>query len=143
VDVNRGAPVMAEGEIEIATSPERAWDLMAAIEAWPSWNPDVRSATLSGPLSKGTVFRWKAGPGTITSTLQAVERPSLLAWTGTTFGIRAVHVWRFERRGSSTLASSAESWEGLLAGMFRGRMQRQLDRSNQDGLERLKGHLEG
>ena len=37
---------------------------------WPSWNPDVKSVTMEGPVQPGTVFRWKAGPSSLTSTLQ-------------------------------------------------------------------------
>lgn len=94
--VNEGAPVIATSETEIAASPETVWALMADIEHWPSWNPDVKAASMDGPLAPGTVFKWKAGPSTITSVLQEVQRPETLAWTGRTVGIRAGHVYRLE-----------------------------------------------
>jgi len=73
------APVVAWGEIEIRATPDEVWQVIASIEHWPVWNPDVQWASLEGKLTPGTQFRWKSGPGVITSTLQQVERPKLLA----------------------------------------------------------------
>ena len=70
--------------------------VISAIDQWPSWNPDVKSVELHGPVQEGTVFRWKSGPSTLTSTLQVVDPPHEIAWTGTTMGIKAVHVFRFQ-----------------------------------------------
>jgi hypothetical protein len=65
---------------------------------------------VEGPVEPGTVFRWKAGPSSLTSTLQVVDPPGQIAWTGTATGIKAVQVFRTD---GGTLASSEESWEGL------------------------------
>lgn len=139
---NRNAPAFSEGRIEVDASPEQLWDLLADLERWPSWNPDVRSITVEGPIAEGTVFRWKAGPGTIRSTLRRVERPSALGWTGRTFGIDAIHVWRFEPQGATTLVAMEESFDGLVARLFRGRLQKQLDDSTKSGLANLKASAE-
>jgi hypothetical protein len=142
VEANRDAPVFSEGRIEIAASPAALWDLMADIEGWPKWNPDVREVSVQGDVAEGTVFRWKAGPGTITSILRLVDRPRALGWTGRTFGINAIHVWRFEPRGPATIASMEESFEGLTARLFRRRLQKQLDTTTRTGLENLKAAAE-
>jgi hypothetical protein len=142
VDADRRAPVFSEGRIEIAASPEALWDLMADIERWPSWNPDVREASLLGDLAEGTRFRWKAGPGTITSTLRVVDRPRAIGWTGRTFGIDAIHLWRFEPSGDTTVASMEESFDGLVARLLRRRLQKQLDATTKAGLENLKSVAE-
>ena len=126
MDINRGAPATAEGELQIAADTETVFSVIAAIDEWPSWNPDVRSATLEGPVEPGTTFRWKSGPTTLTSMLQVVERPGEITWTGTTMGIRAVHVFRFEPRNGGTLARSEESWEGLLPRLLTGYSRRTL-----------------
>ena len=60
--------------------------VISAVDQWPSWNPNVRSVTLQGPVQPGTVFRWRAGPSSLTSTLQVVDPPREIAWTGTTMG---------------------------------------------------------
>ena len=58
-------------------------------------------------LTPGSTFRWKAGPGTITSTLQRVERPRVIAWAGRTFGIKANHVYTLEPRDGKTLVAAS------------------------------------
>jgi uncharacterized protein YndB with AHSA1/START domain len=109
MEVNRSAPVVAEGEIEIAASPETVWDVLADISSWPKWNPDVKSVSLDGDVAEGSEFRWKAGPGTITSTIRRLEQPRFIGWTGRTLGIGAVHVYRLEPRDGSTLVTTEES----------------------------------
>ena len=118
------------------------FSVISAIDQWPSWNPDVRSVSLEGPVQPGTVFRWKAGPSSLTSTLQVVDPPREIAWTGTTMGIRAVHVFRFQASDVGTLARSEESWEGLLPRLLKGYSRRTLDKGIQSFLEHLKTEAE-
>ena len=142
MDVNRAAPVVAADEIEIAASPQTVWDVLTDLESWPRWNSDVKSMSVEGALAKGTVFRWKAGPGTITSTIQDVQPPTLIAWTGTTFGIKARHVYRLEPQGDGTLVHTEESYEGLVARLLRGSLQKTLEKGLSDGLRYLKAEAE-
>lgn len=141
--INAQAPVVGRSEIEIAASPEAVWEVLTAFERWPSWNREVKSMSMQGPVSRGTVFRWKAGPGTITSTIQQVERPRLIAWTGKTLGIDAIHFWYLEPRGDATLVRTEESYEGLISRVLRGFLQKTLDRALADGLRALKAEVEG
>jgi hypothetical protein len=136
------APVAGEAELEIAAPIEIVWNVLSAIDQWPTWNPDVRSASLEGPLAEGSVFRWKAGPGTITSTIQRLEPPRLIAWTGKTFGIRAFHVWRLEEGEGRTLVRTEESYDGLVARIFRRPLAKTLERALVDGLRHLKAEAE-
>jgi hypothetical protein len=101
VEVNQKAPVVVSEQIDVDAEPGTVWQVISAIGAWPSWNPAVRSASLNGPLAVGTTFLWKSGPGTIISTLQQVDPPHVLAWTGKTLGIKAIHVYRLEARDDS------------------------------------------
>ena len=142
MDVDRDAPALAQAETEIAADPETVWEVLTGLESWPSWNPDVRSVSVEGALEPGTVFSWKAGRATITSTLRAVERPRLLGWTGKTTGIRAVHVWSLEARDGGTFARTEESWDGLLVRILRGPMQKNLQKAMDDGLRYLKAEAE-
>jgi hypothetical protein len=128
-EVNDQAPVVGASEIEIAAAPEVVWDVLTAIDGWPSWNPQVKSASLEGEIAEGSVFRWKAGPGTITSTLRRVEPPRLIAWTGKTLGI-------------DTFVRTKESYEGLVARLFRGPLQKTLDKALDEGLQHLKAEAE-
>jgi uncharacterized protein YndB with AHSA1/START domain len=141
-EINRGAPASADGELQIDADPQRVFAVISAIEQWPSWNPDVRSVTLQGPVQPGTAFRWRSGPSSLTSRLQVVDPPHEIAWTGTTMGIRAVHVFRFQAHDGGTLARSEESWEGLLASLLKGYSRKTLDKGIRSVLSRLKAESE-
>lgn len=138
MDVDHNAPAVAHAEADVAAPAEAVWELVADIERWPAWNPDVKSASLEGDLAPGSTFRWKAGPGTIVSTLQTVDPPREIAWTGKTMGIAAVHVYRLEPREGGTRVVSEESWAGFLVRLLRGRMAKQLQTSLEGGLAHLK-----
>jgi uncharacterized protein YndB with AHSA1/START domain len=142
MEINWNAPATAEGELQIHADPQTVFAVVSAIDQWPSWNPDVKSVTLQGPVQPGTVFRWKAGPSSLTSTLQVVDPPREIAWTGTTMGIKAVHVFRFQARDGGTLTRSEESWEGLLASLLRGYSRKTLDKGIRSILARLKTEAE-
>jgi uncharacterized protein YndB with AHSA1/START domain len=143
VEAETRAPVVGTCKIEIAASPEAVWGVLTAFERWPSWNPQVRSMTFDGSVSPGSVFRWKAGPGTITSTIQQVEPPRVIAWTGRTLGIKAIHTWQLEPQNGATLVRTQESYDGLVARLLRGPLQKTLDRALAEGLGHLKAEVEG
>jgi carbon monoxide dehydrogenase subunit G len=140
--INQAAPVVATGETEVAASREVVWDVLTDIERWPSWNPDVRSVSMDGGLLQGAEFRWKAGPAMITSTLQHVDAPRRIAWSGTTFGIGAIHVYVLDGRDGATLVRTEESYDGRVARLFRGRLQKTLEDSLESGLRHLKAEAE-
>jgi hypothetical protein len=142
VDVDGSAPAVASGSIEIEAAPEVVWDVLTTIGDWPSWNPDVRTAALDGDLAPGTTFRWKAGPGTITSTIQELDPPHRITWTGRTVGIKAIHVYRLEAGATGTSVVSEESWAGLPVRLLRGFLRKQLQRSTDTGLQHLKREAE-
>ena len=142
VEVNKNAPVVAADRIEIAASSQSVWDVLTDIKSWPSWNPDVKSMSMQGELAEGSVFRWKAGPGTITSRIQHVEPPRMIGWTGTIFGIKAKHVYRLEARDGATLVHTEESYEGLVSRLLRGSLQKTLAKGLSDGLRYLKAETE-
>jgi hypothetical protein len=135
-------PVRSTAEIDIAAPPEAVWEVLTRFENWPSWNPDVKSMSFPGPLEPGTEFRWKAGPGTIVSTLERVEAPRYIAWRGRTLTIDAFHEWWLEPRDGGTHVRTQESFFGLLARLLRRTLQKTLDKSFEDGLERLRVEVE-
>jgi uncharacterized protein YndB with AHSA1/START domain len=136
------APVRSKREVEIAAPPDVVWDVLTGFEQWPAWNPDVKSISFEGPVAPGSEFRWKAGPGTIVSTLEQVDRPSYIRWRGRTLSIKALHEWWFEPSNGGTRVETEESFSGLLARLFRGSLQKTLDRSTESGLEHLKRESE-
>ena len=136
------APVKSRVELKIAAPPERVWDILTRFQDWPRWNPDVKSMAFDGPVAPGSEFRWKAGPGTIVSTLEVVEPPRYIRWRGHTMSINAVHEWRLEPSDGGTRVETEESFSGLLARLLRRQLQKTLDKSLRDGLEHLKREAE-
>ena len=139
---NERAPVFAAGEIDVAADPETIWDVLAGIEGWPSWNPEISEAVLEGDLAEGTRLRWKAGRTTITSTLRRIERPRVIGWTGRTMTIDAIHVWMIEGRDGGSVLRTEESWEGLLARLLRGTFQKIVQKAIEGGLRMVKAEAE-
>jgi uncharacterized protein YndB with AHSA1/START domain len=142
MEINRNAPATADGELRIDADPETVFEVISGIDQWPSWNPEVKSVSVEGPVQPGTVFRWKAGPSSLTSTLRVVDPPREIAWTGTTMGIRAVHVFRFQASDGGTMARSEESWAGLLPRLLKGYSRRTLDKGIRGVLAHLKTEAE-
>jgi hypothetical protein len=88
------------------------------------------------------MFRSKADLGTIESTIQRVERPRLIAWTGKTLGTKAIHFRYLEPREGKTYVRTEESYEGLVTRLFRRPIRKTLDRALADGLRYLKAEVE-
>ena len=138
MQIDRDAPAIAQGRVEIDAEPQAVWDLLVDFERWPDWQPKVRSMELDGPLATGTVFRWKPGMATITSTIEQLDPPRAVAWTGTATGIEAVHVWRLEPGGAGTVVFTEESWDGWLVRALKGPMRKTLQKEIDAVLEHLK-----
>jgi uncharacterized protein YndB with AHSA1/START domain len=136
------APVRSERSIEIAAPQETVWDVLTRFDQWLQWNPQVKSMSFDGPLAPGSEFRWKAGPGTIVSTLEQVEPPRFVRWRGRTMSIKAIHEWRLEPRDGGTFVETEETYSGVVARLFRGQLQKILDKALEDGLEDLKREAE-
>lgn len=136
------APVKGTAEIDIAAPPQAVWDVLTRFDNWPNWSSDVKSMAFEGPLAPGSTFRWKAGPGTILSTLDRVEPPRYISWHGKTLTIDAYHEWWLEPRDGGTHVRTEETFSGLLAKILRGQLQKTLDKSFQAGVECLKRESE-
>ena len=145
MQADTNAPVFATGEVEVAANLETVWAVMADIARWPDWNPDIKAATAKGPVQPGTSFSWRSGPGTFRSTLEVVEQPTELSWTGRTMGIPAIHVYQLrvsDQQPGHTLVWLEESWSGLLARQFRRPFTKTLQTAIDTGLARLKAEAE-
>lgn len=142
MNVESTAPAVARREILIHAPVETVWRIQADIEQWPAWQPDIAVAKLDGDLIAGATFRWKAQGLTITSRLHTVEPPHRLGWTGVALGMRAIHNWRFEARGDSTLAVTEESLSGWLTRLMLLFDPHFLETSLAATLQRLKDQAE-
>jgi hypothetical protein len=142
MDIDWDAEITATGSVEVSASPDAVWTILSDIGGWPSWNRDVREARLEGDLTTGTRFKWRAGPGTITSVLRSVEPGQELGWTGKTMGVSAVHVWRLESTPRGTRVTTEESWDGWPTRLMHKRMEKTLRSAVEHGLHSLKTEVE-
>jgi hypothetical protein len=137
-----GASVTGQAETHVDAPPKAVWEVLTRLEDWPSWNSDVKWMRFDGPLAPGTEFRWKAGPGAIVSRIDRVEPPRYISWHGRTLTIDAYHEWWLESRDGGTFVRTEEAFFGTLARVLKRPLQKTLDKSFADALERLKHEAE-
>jgi uncharacterized protein YndB with AHSA1/START domain len=140
--INEKAPVRQSKQIQIQAQPEQVWKVLTNIGNWTAWNQKITRASLDEPLQAGSIFRWKVNGAAITSTLHTVIPNEVLGWTGVTFGGSAIHNWYLEKNASGTLVRVEESMEGWLIGLFRKKMNADLEKDMIYWLESLKSESE-
>jgi uncharacterized protein YndB with AHSA1/START domain len=138
MDINTAAPVITRDEILIRAPIQGIWEIQTDVAAWPSWQADVDGAQVDGPLAVGSVFRWQTAGLDITSTVEEVDAPHRIVWSGHAQGIVAVHVWTLEAQEDEVLVRTEESWEGEPVTAQVETLQAALDGSLRDWLENLK-----
>ncbi|WP_067549402.1 SRPBCC family protein [Algoriphagus sanaruensis] len=142
IPANPKAPVFAQGEIVIASSPEKVWDALTQINEWPSWQSDVTEAKIQGPVVPGAIFTWRAGGISFQSEIHTAKTPNFLGWTGKTIGAYAVHNWTLSEFDGQTLVQVEESLEGFLPSLLKGFFQKNLEAGIQKNLEDLRQEIE-
>lgn len=88
------------------------------------------------------MFKWKALGMGITSTLQEVDPPHTIGWTGDSLGMHAVHVWHLESSNGKTKVTTEESLSGWFPKILKFFNPNFLDQSLQKSLETLKATAE-
>jgi hypothetical protein len=135
--IDENAPVRASSEILILAPIDKVWKLLSAIDDWPKWQSTISSARTSGPLQPGTEFIWISGGTKIKSRLAVVAPNTDLAWTGTAFGAKAIHIWHLKApEEGRTLVSTEESMSGFMVKIFYS--SKDLEKSQRAWLEALK-----
>lgn len=143
MQTNPQAPVFQANQIHIQVSPERVWAVLTDINQWPRWYAPVTRANLQGAPAVGATFDWKVNGASIHSTLHTVTTNQFFSWSGTTFGGSAIHNWRLEAApDGGTVVKVEESMQGWLVGLFKKKMNRDLERDIQRWLEALKAESE-
>ncbi len=137
MQIDEHAPAIAVSETFVAADPDLVWDTLSDLASWPAWMPGVERIQLQSPLAVGATFTWRASRANLQSRFTTVERPTGLAWTGRTTGIRAVHAWTLEPRDGGTAVHTEESWGGLLPCLLRRPMRKALTKALDDGVAAL------
>jgi len=142
MDIDRKAPVVVRAQVRVASDAETVWRTLTDLDAWPRWKSSVQQMRFAGSLIPGASFTWKAGRLTIASTLQEVEPPVTIGWTGSTTGIAAVDVYRLREVDGGTEVTQEESWSGLLPRIARPLLRRTLKSTLERDLQSLRTEAE-
>jgi hypothetical protein len=136
-EIDRAAPVRTSVQIEIRQTPEKIWALIVNAPMWPSWQREIEEVSPGKRLQSGSHFDWKTGGSTIHSQVKLFEVNRRLAWTGTVFTAKAVHVWRLvPESNGQTLVVVTESLDGpLMSALF---SSKELSRADSLWLSDLK-----
>jgi hypothetical protein len=106
--------------IDIAAAPRQVWAVLADLDAYPDWNPFIRSA--SGQLTVGSTLTMRMVPAegrafTTRGRLLAVQPGVLLRWVGRLIvpGIfDGTHQFALEDLGGHTRLTQSETYRGML-----------------------------
>ena len=142
MDIDENAPVITRDEILIDAPLERVWGLHTDISSWSEWLPDIDASTIEGPLAVGTVFRWQTYGLSIESTIQEIDPPRRIVWSGPAQGITAIHLWTMTPSVEGVVVHTEESWEGDPVRAQPKEMQQALDGSLRAWLQSLKDKAE-
>ena len=101
-------------ELYVQHSPATVWSYFSDLTQWNRWSPICLECRLVGgyQLGPGSVmrirFRIARVRVVVLANVISMRSPHLITWTGTKFGLKAVHTYRFERHGSGTLMINEE-----------------------------------
>ncbi len=126
--INENAPVKCSKTITIHADRKRVWAVLTTIDAWATWQTDIKKPKRHGELKAGTTFDWSTGGVKIHSTLHTIEPYQKFGWTGKTFGMMAIHNWELTEANGKTTIEVHESMEGLLARLFKKSFNKDLER---------------
>jgi uncharacterized protein YndB with AHSA1/START domain len=142
MNIDENAPVITREEILIDAPLDTVWSLHTDISSWSEWLPDIDASTIEGPLEVGTVFHWQTHGLSIESTIQEIDPPRRIVWSGPAQGIMATHVWTIMPSENGVLVHTEESWDGDPVRAQPEEMQQALDGSLRSWLQSLKREAE-
>ncbi len=128
-----------ETSIEINVGKKRVWDILTDFDAYPEWNPFIKS--IKGTPKVGGKIKIKLPDMAFTPTIKMFEKEAELKWLG--------HLWfkglfdgehhfqLVENNDGTTTFHHSETFTGILVGLF----AKSLDTKTKDGFERMNQKL--
>jgi uncharacterized protein YndB with AHSA1/START domain len=117
--VQPDAPLHSKHELVVQAPPSKVWATLVDPAGWPAWHKAVRSARATGPFAPGVTFEWNNEGTTVNSRVALARSPEVLAWTGSAWGAKAVHVWRLAAEGEdATRVTVEETMDGPLISLL-------------------------
>jgi hypothetical protein len=105
-------------ELYVEQSPATVWSYFSDLTQWSCWSPICLECRLveGVQLGTGSVIRIRFRVARISTVVLAnvihVRSPYIITWTGTKYGLSAMHTYRFESHGSGTLMINEERISG-------------------------------
>jgi len=115
--INENASIRDRQSVIVNATVQRVWDVLTNINEWPKWNSEIKVAVCD-KVELDAEFEWSLKGTHLHSHFQLVEEPNLLAWTGKSKMIKAIHVWNLEAADDQTIVTVEESIEGFLLPIF-------------------------
>lgn len=141
-NINAQAPVKCSKSIKINANSKKVWSVLTNIDQWAVWQNEITKPKLNGELKPNSTFDWKTGGAKIHSTLHTVEPFTQFGWTGTTFGMVAIHNWTLTETNGQTEVSVEESMEGFFAKLLKKSFNNNLEKGMLNWLALLKKECE-
>jgi uncharacterized protein YndB with AHSA1/START domain len=134
--------VRADHSVEIASSAERLWDLLADVKSWPEWQGTSYVDPPLGPLVKGCTFVADLGGHRWNLTVTRADKPQRLSWAGRQTGLEAIHDWEFVEIEGKTGAASIDSVSGWMLLFVRRIVEKKVSETGEKWLAELKAKAE-
>jgi hypothetical protein len=134
--------IKAEYHVDVGSTAERLWDIIADVKAWPQWQGTSYVDPPAAPLQKGSTFAAELGGHTWNVTVTEADRPNRLVWAGRQMGLKAVHEWEFAEVGGRTQAISKQTMSGWPLLLVRAAVQKKVCEHDEKWLTDLKARAE-
>jgi hypothetical protein len=134
--------VKAEYRVEVESSAERLWDILADVKSWPEWQGTSYVDPPAGPLEKGSTFVAELGGHRWDLTVTEADRPSRLVWTGRQMGLKAVHEWEFAEADGRTQVTSRDSVSGWMLLFVHSMVEKKVSETDEQWPAKLKSRAE-
>jgi uncharacterized protein YndB with AHSA1/START domain len=142
VDFTRQTPILSRQSSVIRAPIEHVWHLLADIDRWSEWHPDIQHAELSGSLVPNAVFHWEFGERSLSSRVDEVIPFKKLSWSGQAGVGWTVHVWTFAPISDGVRIEAEILWDGPLLRREASELRRALDSELARWLALLKDDVE-
>jgi hypothetical protein len=94
-EVPKKPNLVVERHAVIAETRERIYDVLAAVESWPAWDPTISRIEAHGSLHAGNAFAMREAKLLVRARVLDADRPRLIRWRGVgPGGLIEVHSFR-------------------------------------------------
>ncbi len=116
--IDENADLTDRQSIVINAPIEEVWSYIHDVEQWPHWNKNISNVNVK---ESGRQFSWSYDGRKFNSTLMKDDKPSSLAWIGSSGWIKSIYAWSLDSTDTNqTVVSVEECYKGFLLFLFMG-----------------------